>query len=279
MVVCFLMGGLGNQLFQFSAAYAYAQKFNTSLGVNVSFFNKDKAHGGYRLSNLLLEQSINYYCNTGYASNLIYRACMKWPNFLKKVCPSVIHESQPQKLIFTPVASENTMLGYWQDEKYFSEHRSFLIKNIVPRCISSQANNISLRMKEVCSVSLHVRRGDYFNNKIALSIHGVCSVRYYKDAILKIKSELQNANFFIFTNDAVWVKEQFGDLFNDLPMMLVEGNSQEEDLWLMSQAKHHIIANSSFSWWGRGWLNMKIKLLLHQRHGMTSHQSIRMIHL
>ena len=77
--------------------------------------------------------------------------------------------------------------------------------------------------------------------------------KWIKNAIEKIKSKENSPSFFVFSDDTEWVKENLGDLFSNLPVEFISGNTQEEDLWLMSLAKHHIIANSSFSWWG-AWL-------------------------
>ena len=253
MIISYLMGGLGNQLFQFSAAYAYAQKCNVPLSVELGFINANPAHGGYRLDNLLLGSHIHNRCNSWAAKNFIYRIFMKWPNMGCSIVANFVHDSCVEEMVVSPALKSTTLLGYWQNEKHFRDYRTFLKNNIIPIRVSDSARNIEAEINKCMAVSLHVRRGDYVNNQRALSVHGICSIFYYKQAISKIKLDIVEPHFFVFTNDASWVKQEFGELFEGVKMTLVEGNTQEEDLWLMSQAKHHIIANSSFSWWG-AWL-------------------------
>lgn len=253
MVNCLLMGGLGNQLFQFAAAYAYAKKTNQPLVIDLGFINQNPAHGGYRLNNLLLGNHIVEYRSSGYIKNIIFRVFMKFPDLFSMCVPSIIHDSIARKDGLFPKRMLSMFLGYWQDEVFFSEHRVFLHKNIVPTNVSDTAKVTAALINKDNTVSLHVRRGDYINNLNALSVHGVCSISFYKNSIARMKSEVPGAHFFVFTNDAKWVTNELNELFDDLNVTYVEGNTQEEDLWLMSQAKHHIIANSSFSWWG-AWL-------------------------
>ena len=99
-------------------------------------------------------------------------------------------------------------------------------------------------------MSVHIRRGDYLENPM---YGGICTEEYYKKAIDYIKQRVENAKFYLFSNDMPYVQDRFrGEEF-----VYVENNSEDKgyiDLYLMSLCKHHIIANSSFSWWG-AWLN------------------------
>ena len=107
-------------------------------------------------------------------------------------------------------------------------------------------------MKEHQSVSLHIRRGDYLA-KISLQVLGLMPMEYYTKGIDYISSKKANTVYYIFSDDINWVKENL-KIDN---ARFVSGNIAKthiEDLYLMSQCKHHIIANSSFSWWG-AWLN------------------------
>ena len=105
------------------------------------------------------------------------------------------------------------------------------------------------------SISLHVRRADYVTNPQANQFHGVSSMEYYNKAIHKIKSIISEPHFFIFSDDITWAKQ---NMIIDCPTTFVSHNGPDknyDDLRLMSFCKHHIIANSSFSWWG-AWLAM-----------------------
>jgi hypothetical protein len=102
-------------------------------------------------------------------------------------------------------------------------------------------------------VSLHIRRGDYVSNRKNIETHGVLGIDYYKRALNFMKEKVKNPQVFVFSDDIPWARE---NLETDLSLHFMDDNGVErnyEDLRLMSNCKYHIIANSSFSWWG-AWL-------------------------
>jgi hypothetical protein len=111
------------------------------------------------------------------------------------------------------------------------------------------------------AISLHVRRGDYVHNSNTLATHGLCSLDYYQTAINYITERVAQPNFFIFSDDITWVKD---NLKVDFKCRFVDHNHGTEsynDMRLMSLCQHHIIANSSFSWWA-AWLNPNHKKIV-----------------
>ena len=113
-------------------------------------------------------------------------------------------------------------------------------------------------MKEIQkskSVSLHIRRGDYISNKTYYANHGICNLSYYNKAVDYLRKKLGNdIKIFAFSDDPNWVYE---NLKLPVEIIFINNNSSEksyEDLRLMVNCDHNIIANSSFSWWG-AWLN------------------------
>jgi hypothetical protein len=109
-------------------------------------------------------------------------------------------------------------------------------------------------IKQTTSVSLHVRRGDYVTNTTTAQFHGTCSLAYYHAAVDYIAAQVSDPHFFVFSDDLDWVAK-------NLPILhlttLVDVNGPDRgvaDMSLMTACQHHIIANSSFSWWG-AWLN------------------------
>ena len=138
------------------------------------------------------------------------------------------------------------MFGYFQSEKYF-KHIEDDIRNdfTFKEDISSDVNNFFNSYFDTNDViSLHIRRGDYTNNPN----HPVQPLSYYSDALKRFDSDLP---VIIFSDDSDWCKNQ--ELFSDDRFAVSENNTTEFDLCLMSKCKYHIIANSSFSWWG-SWL-------------------------
>ena len=101
---------------------------------------------------------------------------------------------------------------------------------------------------------MHIRRADFLYNLETNSVHGVCDINYYNKAVKKIFVNVTDPVFFVFTDDHEWVKKE---LNIGCPFNLIEGNNAEfnyEDLRLMKNCKHNIIANRTISWWG-AWLN------------------------
>jgi hypothetical protein len=145
--------------------------------------------------------------------------------------------------------------GFWQSWKYFSEIRSVLVRELSMTSRPNLANTLMMnRMEASCSVCIHVRRGDYWNNPHINKLFGVCPIEYYDEAIRLIKQRLSKAVFFIFSDDLEWARE---NLKPDRPCIFVDCNkdmSAVHDMRLMTACKHFIIANSSFSWWG-AWLS------------------------
>lgn len=145
--------------------------------------------------------------------------------------------------------------GYWQTEKYFTHIADELRKEITPiKPLSEYSQSIRAEIQKTNAVSLHVRRGDYITDTSANAYHSVCSMEYYQRAITYMTERIPSPHFFIFSDDYEWSVENFKFLKH--PFTCVRGSEERnyEDMRLMAQCKHHIIANSSFSWWG-AWLN------------------------
>lgn len=114
------------------------------------------------------------------------------------------------------------------------------------------------KITQTNSVSIHVRRGDYYNNESAFKIHGnITTKKYYENALEFIKEKVKNPVFFVFSDEFEWVKKNLYFFSNYGEVHIIDWNKGFDsyiDLQLMSNCKHNIIANSSFSWWA-AWLN------------------------
>ena len=167
---------------------------------------------------------------------------------------SEIVESKDQQFnffadLYGKEGEDNYYRGYWQSYKYF-ESISQIVKSHFVFPSFTESKNITMysfiESNKNRTVSIHVRMGDYVNHK---SLGEVCTLDYYRKAILKIEEKIQNPIYIIFSNDIVWCKENF-KLSN---VEFVDWNSGElsfRDMQLMSLCNNNIIANSSFSWWG-----------------------------
>ncbi|MBU3968891.1 alpha-1,2-fucosyltransferase [Patescibacteria group bacterium] len=148
--------------------------------------------------------------------------------------------------------------GFWQCEKYFKNIKNELRKEItLKNPLSAHSQDILKKIRETNAISLHVRR---YASEHIIPWHGFCSIEYYIEAINQIVKCFPSPHFFIFSDNYPWVAENFLPVLKSLKysFTLVENNNDKngEDLILMSNCKHHIIANSSFGWWG-AWLNPK----------------------
>jgi hypothetical protein len=147
------------------------------------------------------------------------------------------------------------LFGYWQAYPYLENIRPILqaeFKTKTPAPDHYQTYLELIRKSE--SVMLHIRRGDYVDSPPAAKFHGVLSQSYYKKAIESLLLKKPDPHFFIFSDDLPWAKES---LPKNLNITFVENalrtDAAAQELQLMTQCKHHIIANSSLSWWG-AWL-------------------------
>ena len=230
MITSFLQGGLGNQLFQISAAISLALE-NDDDAI-FSFKNHDLPKQGRKCENY----SKNIFRNLNFSDNLFIKRRYHEPFYHYK-------EIEPK--------SNMCLIGYFQSEKYFSKYA-----NVIREVFSIDEDSLKIikeKYGEILKkepISIHVRRGDYIKYK---DFHPPCSLEYYKKAI---KQFPENSTFLVFSDDIEWCKQNFlGENF-----WFVDGNEDYIDLYLMFLCKNAIIANSSFSWWG-AWLGKADKVI------------------
>ena len=260
MIVVKLAGGLGNQMFQYAIGRHLSLKYNTKLALDLSLLKALPKDTNYTIRNYELDV-FNVKCSFFdlklprslklKQTDILNRLAFKLVNY--KVISEKEYYNFDEKIFNS---SKNAyIIGYWQSAKYFDSIRDTLIADFKFKIQPNELNNTHIKEIESSnSISVHIRRGDYITNEIANSTHGICNLRYYQDAIEQIKSKVSDPHFFFFSDDIEWVKEQFKALNNTT---FINNNTDKgfEDLRLMTLCKHHIIANSSFSWWG-AWLSL-----------------------
>jgi len=153
--------------------------------------------------------------------------------------------------------TDNTYVeGVFQSEKYFKDFENEIRQGFTFKTQPNAENKVLLNeIQSVNAVSLHIRRGDYVSNSETQKTHGVCSLEYYERTIDLISSKVESPHFFLFSDEPEWVQQ---NLSIHHPFTVITHNSGAnsfEDMRLMSNCQHNIIANSSFSWWG-AWLNV-----------------------
>lgn len=251
-----MSGGLGNQLFQWATFYALSKSSGIPYLLDISHYEQNGAHGGFRLQHMQLDElPIRTYHDTSSVSlleKIICRLCLHWPK-ISPLFKKIVHEGEVTGNEI-PVVHNGIYMGFWQSHCYFDSYWAELKKMIIPNEISPCVQILLDRMNNEKTLSVHVRKGDYITNKKANKTHGVCSLTFYKLALLYMKNVTGVNSVFVFSDDISKAREELSfELSQFESVEFIEGNTQEEDLFLMSRAHHHIIANSSFSWWG-AWL-------------------------
>lgn len=235
-VIC--KGGLGNQMFQYAFALRLANE-GYPVTMETKLFDILNIHNGYEIPNVFaLKKTIP----SSNSSSLVMRFVLKW-----KFWP-IANEKFP----FTDSIIGNNRLfynGYWQSEKWFASIKDQIYYNFDFKGITKK-NLIEVQKMNDCeSVSIHIRRGDYLNTSL---YKGCCEIDYFKKAISYIRTKKEFTKLWIFSNDIQWCKESLLS-FVDKNTVFVDWNNgtiSYQDMYLMTQCKNNIIANSSFSWWG-----------------------------
>lgn len=269
-----LVGGLGNQMFQYAFAYALSQKLNIETNLDLSWFEEVKTHQNVTARPFDLEVfNIDYKAASSEDLSKVVRPVkltsfqrFLWDVFkIKKYQPvgNCFVETVSYRFNKKMFSSQDYFYydGYFQNEKYFKNVRKELLNSFKLNVELDDKNQAILdKIKNTNSVSIHVRRGDYVTLECAKDYHGTCSLEYYKNAIEYIAKRVKNPQFFLFSDDIDWVGE---NLIIDYPFTIVDFNQEKSwfDLELMKNCKHNIIANSSFSWWG-AWLNQNPKKIV-----------------
>lgn len=261
MVISKVIGGLGNQMFQYAAGRALSLGRAQPFLLDVSGFACYGLHQGFELQRV-------FNCPVATATESDVRSILGWqlmagirrvvarPSLAVLRCKGFVVEPH---FHFWPeiknVPQDCYLQGYWQSEKYFQEVASVIRSDFTFKASLMDRNaELAEQISQTNAVSLHVRRGDYAKNPKTKATHGLCSLDYYQAAIQHISEKVEQPIFFIFSDDMAWVRD---NLKIDLPCQYVEHNHGAEsynDMHLMSLCNHHIIANSSFSWWG-AWMN------------------------
>lgn len=254
MIVVRLLGGLGNQMFQYAAGLSLARRLDVEFALDLRAFER------YRLRDFALGR-----CRVR-AGTARRQDLLRWPLFAG---PVVRRYSQlgrildwyvPPLLGFDPRwldLQDGTLLdGYFQMERYFESVGDVLLGEFQPIAPLSPASRALVdEMRGTNSTAVHVRRGDYVTNPHASRVHGVCSISYYEGAVRSLRESGGDRKLFVFSDDPQWVRSSM-DLGGQVSY--VEGNKEqpELDLHLMSHCRDFIISNSTFSWWA-AWLGTR----------------------
>lgn len=260
-----IIGGLGNQMFQYAFYYRLKKHYNDNeVKIYLKRFAETNDNQGYELENVFgINIQSNIYDED--ATDLIDDSLTlisrlkrklfgrKKSFFLERIFKydAKVFNFKRKQIIF--------FRGLWQDESYFKDLRLELLELFQFKINNLGEDNMELlkKINNSTSVSIHIRRGDYVSNeKYNHILGGICTYDYYKQALDYLQNRIKDTSLFIFSDDIIWVKNEF-DFLSNSNITFVNHNKGAKsyiDMYLMSQCQHNIIANSSFSWWG-AWLN------------------------
>lgn len=253
MVIVKIIGGLGNQMFQY-AYTKYLQQKGHEVKLDIDGFETYRLHGGYQLDGYAIDLGCstksenNKFCNNAVCYKILEKIGIRNPKIIKE-----------KNLLFDKkllnIENDKYIDGYFQCEQYFVEIKDILLKQFI---MTQDKSNYTIDIEKQIisskrSCSLHVRRGDYLSSQKALKVHGLCDMDYYKKAINILNDKFSDMTYFVFSDEMAWVKENL-KIENAIYVDAQEERMPHEDIYLMSVCNHNIIANSSFSWWS-AWLN------------------------
>lgn len=281
MVIVRLMGGLGNQMFQYAMARALACARGVPVKLDFESLNGDGKRA-YALGAWNIDAQ-----PASLAQVLRIRIANKFSWKLKPSAPFYVRPVlREQKFTFDPDALKARRrcltIGYWQSEKYFSGIEKTIRQEFTLRTAPDDKTQQAMRtIQSGNSVCVHVRRGDFVSDPHTQVMHGTCSSEYYRQAAAYLAERIPDLRFFVFSDDPRWVRENFNLGF---PFTVIDHNapgdgnsagSEHQDMWLMSLCNHAVLANSSFSWWG-AWLNPvrdRIVIAPKQWFGLLGHDT------
>lgn len=251
MIIVKMNGGLGNQLQQY-ALYEKLKSLGKDVKLDISWFHKDMGKVSRR------ELELEYFPKVSFETCTRQERQQIEGNrgFLKKV-------SEKLKLTEKPIYIEHQMYderifqmedkileGYWACEAYYADIIPALQKKLeFPTCTNLKNVKMAEVMRNCNSVSIHIRRGDYLTTENQAMFGGICTDEYYEKAISYMKEAVPEARFFIFSDDPAFIKKKY----NTEEYTVIDINRGRDsfyDMYLMSQCKHNICANSTFSFWG-----------------------------
>ncbi len=269
MIVVRVMGGLGNQMFQDAAGLRLARVRRVELKLDLSYYERPPRGSTPRKFELdrlnisapvAIPEEIGRFTRDPTGGHRWWRLV---PRLLGASGPRWIREGTMR---FDPRvlrAPRNAYMdGYWQSERYFRDAGDRVRSEFTFRDpLEGKSREIADRIGSCESVSLHVRRGDYVSHSRVAARHGACPLEYYRRAAAEIAGRVGRPEFFVFSDDAKWARDNVQTGF---PSTFVDHNDPEhgfEDMHLMSLCRHHVIANSSFSWWG-AWLSRPLNRIV-----------------
>jgi hypothetical protein len=257
MVIAKITSGLGNQLFQYALGRHLANQNNTSLWLDLRYYQRTyetDTPRQFKLDRFSIDYNLLDFSPWLYVS----KATRLLPN---RSLRYIVDTRKEQYFHVDPSISKAkapfiALDGFWQSERYFAPSEAIIRRELTFNHPTGQTFERYQQLigQAQTPISVHIRRGDYVSHPEFSGSFGTLKPDYYQAAINQLSEQFPTATLFIFSDDLGWVQQ---NMRFDLPHVFVENSGDDadlDDLQLMSLCHHHVIANSSFSWWG-AWLN------------------------
>jgi hypothetical protein len=274
MIIARITDGLGNQLFQYACGRALAERLGQPLYLDLLNYQKPQLRTYqlkcFNIKALELPLGECSKLHRPFKAPIVKKALFwlrqytyrgGWPRY-------IVEETNKPGKTFERLrhAPRNCYLvGYWQNLKYFSNMRHLLTEELAPNWQLSEKSKIMLNeIQKTISIGVSIRRGDYTlaHNR---SFFGVLEAEWYIKASRMFAQRLKDPVYFVFCDDNDWAKENVRFPGKTVYVDHNNGTKPHEDLYMLAHCSHHIIANSSFSWWGAwlGWHTGQIVIAPH----------------
>jgi len=253
MIRILLLGRTGNNMFQYALGRVLAEKHNVPLVLDASWFNEE----GWKEVSHFLKCPVK--ATVRRHPSIASRALRKFTgrHYWEYRGVPVLREADGQQRFhpkFPDAPADCMLFGYFQSPLYFASMADEIRAELSG--MLRDATGIDPRMAERIaapgSVAVHVRRTDYLNHPA----HRVCGPDYYRDAMDSLRGLVPDVRFHIFSDDPGWCRAEFTQADQEVIHDGAKAANPLHDMQLMSLAPHHIIANSSYSWWA-AWLGEK----------------------
>lgn len=253
MIITRLIGGLGNQMFQYAAGRRVAHMNKTELKLDIAGYSHQKGitPRKYMLSIFCIQEQFASIQEIAHVKKNVSRIAQILFQHPVTYIRQKTHIFDPHLLT---IVNNVYLDGYWVSEKYFQDISKIIRKDFAFQRIPNAENrNMLASISRLNSIAVHVRRNDYVKDQRTRDFHGVCGLDYYQKAVSFIIKKVSDPVFFVFSDDPNWCKTNLRLAYPTIYVSHNLGKKDHEDMRLMSACKHNIIANSTFSWWG-AWL-------------------------
>jgi Glycosyl transferase family 11 len=250
-----LRGQTGNILFQYALGRTLAAKHHTPLVLDASLYDTRGWKSVSHFLKLPIRAEVRRHLP------LAARALRKLTNkhHLEFLGTSVFRENEHDPFFdtrFPEAPADCVLYGYFQSPRYFDNIAEDLrdeLNRLLQGAVGRDSEQPMIQdLSRPNSIAVHVRRGDY----LRLSVFHVCDVDYYLNSMDEMRARIPDARFFVFSDDPGWCRKTFTGADTEVIDSGIAAANPLHDLHLMSLAGHHVIANSSYSWWA-AWLGDK----------------------